>query len=83
MSPLHSFLACYSYGQGGVWLLLAAPSLAEAQARYPRLKVFAARPPWMSEAEEQSYREECERKGYRWHIDRPSGWLLQHSRGQQ
>jgi len=72
-----SYLACYGYGQGGVWLLLDAPSQAEAQAAYPQLTVFASRPSWMSEADEIAYRSSCQRNGFRWHISEPAGWLLQ------
>jgi hypothetical protein len=81
MSPAKPFLACYDYGSGGVWLLLDAPSHAEAASSFPRLQVFETRPDWMSEAEESEYRESCERKGFRWHISNPTGWLSQVKEG--
>jgi len=76
-TPLRTYLACYGYGQGGVWLLLDAPSHAQAQAAFPGLAVFEERPKWMSESEERVYRQGCEANGFRWHINRPSGWLQQ------
>jgi hypothetical protein len=79
MAPVSQpFLACYDYGQGGVWLLLDAPSLEDAQRAYPELTVFASRPAWMSEVQEAEYRASCERAAYRWHINQPAGWLEQH-----
>jgi hypothetical protein len=72
------FIACYDYGQGGVWLLLDAPSFEDAQRAYPELTVFASRPAWMSEAQEAEYRASCERAAFCWHIDQPAGWLKQH-----
>ena len=72
------FLACYDYGQGGVWLLLDAPSSAAAQRAFPGLRVFEGRPRWMSSSEEAEYRAHCEQTGFRWNIDEPQGWLEQH-----
>jgi hypothetical protein len=73
-----SYLACYDYGQGGVWLILDAPSHAAAQAAFPDLRVFEKRPEWMSEVQEAEYRARCERAGFRWNIQAPSGWLQQY-----
>ena len=71
------FLACYDYGQGGVWLLIDAPNEEGAQAAYPFLAYFKSQPPWMSETESTQLRADLEAKGYRWsaHAE-PSGWLL-------
>jgi hypothetical protein len=74
----HTFLACYDYGQGGVWLLLDAASAEEAQSAYPELTVFSSRPAWMSEAQECEYRASCEQAAFRWHVHQPGGWLAQH-----
>ena len=72
------YLAVYNYGQGGIWLLLEAPSLAEAQAAFPQITVFETRPAWMSAADEATYRERCERSGFRWNVHSPpTGWLKQ------
>jgi hypothetical protein len=72
-----SFLAVYDYGQGGVWLLLDAPSLEVARGAFPMLTVFEARPEWMSEECEASLRSDCQAKGFRWNaLEAPSGWLL-------
>jgi hypothetical protein len=76
MTTEKGYLAVYDYGQGGIWLVLEAPSWAEAQAAFPKLKVFEARPGWMSEADEATYRERCESMGFRWNVHSPpTGWL--------
>ena len=73
----HSFLSCYDYGTGGIWLLLDASSHEDAQSKYPWLQVFETRPEWMSEAQEREFRADCERLGQRWNVDcEPTGWLL-------
>jgi len=79
---LRPFLAVYDYGQGGVWLVLDAPSHGEAQAAFPWLKVFESRPTWMSESQESEYRVRCAEAGFRWIIDKPTGWLLNHHTSQ-
>ena len=78
MTTAKSYLAVYDYGQGGIWLLLEASSVMEAQAAFPQLKVFETRPEWMSEADETAYRERCERQGLCWNVrSPPTGWLKQ------
>ena len=78
MTTEKGFLAVYDYGQGGVWLVLEAPSLAGAQAAFPQLKVFETRPEWMSETDEAAYRKRCESTGFRWNAHSPpTGWLKQ------
>lgn len=73
-----SFLACYDYGQGGLWLLLEAESYALAQATYPELVVFEARPDWMDANKEAEYRASAERTGFKWNVHQPpSGWLAE------
>lgn len=42
--PVKPFLAVYDYGQGGVWLLLDAPSVEAARARFSGMTVFGERP---------------------------------------
>lgn len=75
-SALRSYLTCYDYGSGGVWLLLDAPSHEIAQSVYPDLIVFATRPDWMNDEEEAEYRADCERIGFRWNVEEPpTGWL--------
>jgi hypothetical protein len=72
-----SFLAVYDYGQGGVWLLLDAPSAEVARGTFPTLTIFETRPEWMSEECETSLRSACEAKGFRWNaLETPSGWLF-------
>lgn len=76
MIDRRSYLACYDYGTGGVWLLLDAPSFEAASAAWPELVVFESRPEWMSEEDEKEYRSDCERIGYKWDIEMPAtGWL--------
>lgn len=71
-----TFLTCYAYGQGGVWLLLEADTHGVAQAAYPGLTVLESRPDWMSEADEVEYRARCESIGFRWSASSPpTGWL--------
>lgn len=73
---LKSFLTCYDYGMGGVWLLLDAPSHDIAQQTYPDLVVFETRPDWMDAEKEAEYRANCERIGFRWNVEEPpTGWL--------
>jgi len=73
---IRSFLTCYDYGMGGIWLLLDAPSHEVAQRAYPNLIVFETRPDWMDEKNEAEYRANCERIGYRWNVEEPpTGWL--------
>ena len=75
-STIRSFLTCYDYGTGGVWLLLDAPSHEIAQRTYPDLTVFEVRPDWMGVEEENVYRANCERIGFRWNVEEPpTGWL--------
>jgi hypothetical protein len=75
------FLACYDYGQGGVWLLLDAPSHTAAQKAFPAITVYESRPAWMSDTEEAEYRAKSESIGFRWHINQPTGWLQQFAEG--
>jgi hypothetical protein len=80
---LRSFLACYDYGTGGVWLLLDAPSHEAAQRAYPELIVYETRPKWMNGTEESEYRDRCIRIGYRWNIlEAPTGWLKKYAEGE-
>ena len=79
-SMIRSYLTCYDYGTGGVWLLLDAPSHEIAQRAYPNLIVFETRPDWMSDEMEADFRANCERAGFRWNIDEPpTGWLKTHA----
>ena len=71
-----SYLTCYDYGTGGVWLLLEATSHEAAQRAYPNLIVFETRPEWMSDQDEIEYRADCERIGFHWNVEvPPTGWL--------
>jgi hypothetical protein len=77
-TAVSSYLACYDYGEGGVWLLLDASSHAAAQSAFPKLKVFEARPEWMNEQQEVECRARWAESGFHWNIEAPSGWLQRH-----
>jgi len=50
--PVKEFLACYDYGQGGIWLYFKARSADEVRLKYPCLTVFESAPPfWTDELE--------------------------------
>jgi hypothetical protein len=50
------FLACYDYGQGGLWGVILADTAEEITTRYPHLIVFADRPSWMDKEEYERIR---------------------------
>jgi hypothetical protein len=77
-APVRTFLAVYDYGQGGVWLLLDAPSIEVARTRFPGITVFDERPVWMSDEQEIQFRSRCAASGFRWDVRaQPTGWLLE------
>jgi hypothetical protein len=43
---MQSFLACYDYETGGVWLYVKAENASELAARHPALTVFDKAPSW-------------------------------------
>ena len=77
------YIACYDYGQGGVWLLLDAESPEQINLKYPSLTVFTERPTWMSKDQEVIFRAERENQGFRWNVQLPpTGWLVTLAREQ-
>jgi len=44
-----SFLACYDYGQGGVWFYVEGENIHEVSKTYPGLLFFPTDPPWWNE----------------------------------
>lgn len=56
MTGMGSFLACYDYGQGGLWIYLEGESLAQVISEYPGLAIFSAPPPWWDEESERAAR---------------------------
>ena len=42
------FLACYDYGQGGIWSWVEAESAAQIREAYPELTVLDRMPMWMT-----------------------------------
>jgi hypothetical protein len=45
------FLVVYDYGMGGLWGLMRAPSIEQIALKYPELRVFTERPPWIDDEE--------------------------------
>lgn len=46
---VREYLAVYDYGTGGLWALIAAPSINEIKRRFPELIVYETRPSWMTD----------------------------------
>lgn len=73
---VQSFLTCYSYGMGGIWFLLKAPSYIQAKQAYPEFAVFETKPDWMTEEDEEKYRSYFIQKDRVWNVEiPPSGWF--------
>jgi hypothetical protein len=53
---MHSFLACYDYGQGGVWFYVEGDSIETVSKAYPELLFFPTDPPWWNEEYERAAR---------------------------
>jgi hypothetical protein len=65
------FFALYDYGQGGLWVILAAESAELIRSKYPMLHVFEGEPPMLDPAAITAIR----RTGVQ-DIDAvPTGWL--------
>ena len=52
-----SFLACYDYGQGGIWFYVEGESIRAVTERYPGLSFFSVDPPWWTDEYEKAARE--------------------------
>jgi hypothetical protein len=66
------FLVCYDYGMGGNWAVIYSDSEARLAQKYPWLKVFGQRPPWMTD---QDYDSILSTQAF--DVDEPlTGWLL-------
>ena len=50
------YLACYDYGQGGIWLYVNAESSDHIKRAYPSLTVFEAAPAFWTDELEMSAR---------------------------
>jgi hypothetical protein len=61
-----SFLVCYDYGQGGIWLYLTAESSEEIRHKYPSLTVFDSPPPFWTDESEASARKADPEKDKFW-----------------
>jgi hypothetical protein len=51
-----SFLACYDYGQGGVWFYVEGDNIDQLSRAYPELLFFPTDPPWWNEDYERAAR---------------------------
>lgn len=51
-----SFLACYDYGQGGVWFYVEGEDIDQVSRQYPDLLFFLTDPPWWNEEWERTVR---------------------------
>jgi len=65
------YFALYDYGQGGLWMLVAAESAARIREKYPWLQVFEGTPPMLDESALALIRS----RGVQDIDDPPSGWL--------
>lgn len=51
-----SFLACYDYGQGGVWFYVEGDDIDQVSRTYPGLIFFRNDPPWWNDDSERAAR---------------------------
>jgi hypothetical protein len=55
--PMGSFLACYDYGQGGVWFYVEGDTVDQVSREFPALMFFPSDPPWWTEEFERVARQ--------------------------
>ncbi len=65
------FFALYDYGQGGLWVVIRADSVAQIRNRYPQLDVFEGVPPMLDDATVEVIR----RANVQDIDEPPTGWL--------
>lgn len=70
-TKLSHFFALYDYGQGGLWVVIAAESADQIRDKYPTLRVFDGIPPMLDSAGIEAVR----RAGVQHIDDVPTGWL--------
>jgi hypothetical protein len=70
-STKKTYLACYDYTTGGVWVLIDADSAEQVERVYHDLKVFHSKPQWLDD----NIMGKIETRMH-FDIDAPSGWLL-------
>lgn len=68
------FLVVYDYGAGGVWAYVLAVSAADIERDFPKLKVVAEPPGWMTTEEQAKIAEEAT---YDLEADRSFGLLAE------
>lgn len=67
----NEFFALYDYGQGGLWVIVRADSVAQIRNKYPQLEVFEGVPPMLDDATVAIIR----RSGVYDINEPPTGWL--------
>lgn len=65
------FFSLYDYGQGGLWVIIRADSVAQICKKYPQLEVFEGVPPMLDDATVAIIR----RTGVQDIDEPPAGWL--------
>ena len=68
----NEYFALYDYGQGGLWVILAADSPEQIRAKYPMLQVYEGEPPTLDSAAIAAIRQ----AGTQDIDDAPHGWLM-------
>jgi hypothetical protein len=68
---IREFFALLDYGQGGLWVVIAAESSDQIRDKYPTLRVFDGVPPMLDSAAIEAVR----RAGVQHIDDVPTGWL--------
>jgi hypothetical protein len=67
----NEYFALYDYGQGGLWVVLAADSAGQIRSKYPMLQVFEGEPPMLDSAAIATIRAH----GVQYIDEAPTGWL--------
>ena len=67
----NEYFALYDYGQGGLWVILAAESAEQIRSMYPMLQVFEGEPPMLDSVAIAAIRQ----AGVQDISDSPKGWL--------
>jgi len=53
---MDTFLACYDYGQGGIWFYVPGENVLSLSKNYPGLVFFESDPPWWNSEYEDAAR---------------------------
>jgi len=77
MVSVTPYFALYDYGQGGLWVVIAAGSVEQIRRKYPMLQVFDGEPPMLDSAAIAAIR----RAGVQDIDAPPTGWLADMASG--